>query len=163
VTRGIIPMEGDTFEALFWAMCFHVGFHMRIANSHKYLALTRRFGGTISTRAGPSAPHMTKTMIFGVLIKALGFVIEAPRTRPHLPSESCEKSNQTSSPVKTQQQTWAVNGLRMLSIQAAISTPAAFWSSLRVCGIQRNDYFFSSRTFWEALIHKFWIDLCLVP
>jgi hypothetical protein len=28
VTWGIIPMEGDAFEALFWAIRFHVGFHM---------------------------------------------------------------------------------------------------------------------------------------
>jgi hypothetical protein len=27
---GMIPMEGDTFEALFWAMRFHIGFHMGI-------------------------------------------------------------------------------------------------------------------------------------
>jgi hypothetical protein len=69
-------MEDSNFDAVFWAMRFHVGFHMGIANSYKHLALMRRFDGTISTRVSPSTPHMTKTMIFEVLIKAFDFVID---------------------------------------------------------------------------------------
>jgi hypothetical protein len=89
-------MEGNTFEALFWVMRFHIGFHMGIANLHKYLALKLKFGRMISTRADPSTPHMTKTMIFEVLINAFDFVIEKSRARAHLASQSYEKWNQDS-------------------------------------------------------------------
>jgi hypothetical protein len=42
-----------------------------IANLHKYLALTRRFCRRISSRAGPSTPHTTKTMILGYRLRPL--------------------------------------------------------------------------------------------
>jgi hypothetical protein len=71
---------------LFWAILFHIGFHKGIANSHKYLSLTRRFDETISIRAGPPAPYITKPMSFGILIKAFGSVIEESRAKSHLPS-----------------------------------------------------------------------------
>jgi hypothetical protein len=79
-------MESDTFEAVVWAMRFRIGFHIGNCKLHKYLVLTGRFGETISTRAGPSTPHMTKTLIFGVSIKAFDFVIERSQARAHLPS-----------------------------------------------------------------------------
>jgi hypothetical protein len=42
-----------------------------IANSYKYLVLTRRFHRTISTRTGPFTTHMTKTKILRCWLRPL--------------------------------------------------------------------------------------------
>jgi hypothetical protein len=55
------------------------------------MALTRRFGGMISTRAGLFTRHLNKIMIFAVLIKAFRFVIEESQARAHLLLQSYEK------------------------------------------------------------------------